>query len=89
LSIRREFCGGGLSWILVVAHLVKQWGNSSANSIELFATLELMEQVKGPKWLANVTNVLNEHWQRKNTAKQNRLPKRLAESSTFCEHLEL
>jgi hypothetical protein len=60
--------------ILVAAKLVKPLGNPPANSVKFFATLELLEQVKDRAWLAKATNALNQHWQRKNREKKNRLP---------------
>jgi hypothetical protein len=59
---------------LVAARLLKPLGNPPANSMKYFATLELLEQVKDKTWLAKVTNALNQYWQKKNAAKQNRLP---------------
>jgi hypothetical protein len=47
---------------------------STPNSVKFFATLELLEQARDRTWPARVTNALNQHWQRKNAAKQNQLP---------------
>src|ERR1039457_6587648 len=55
--------------ILVVARLLKPLGNPPANSVKFFAALELLELVKDRTWLAKVTNALNQHWQKKNAAK--------------------
>jgi hypothetical protein len=60
--------------ILVAAKLLKPLGNPPANSVKFFATVEVLEQVKDRTWLAKVTNALNQHWQRKNAAKQNQPP---------------
>jgi hypothetical protein len=38
--------------------------------------LEVLELVKDRTWLAKVTNALNQHWQRKNTAKRQWPPER-------------
>ena len=57
--------------ILVAARLLKPLGNPPPNSVKLFASLELMEQVEDRAWLAKVTNALNQHWQRRNAAKKN------------------
>ena len=57
--------------ILVAARLLKPLGNPPANSVKFYAALELLELVKDRTWLAKVTNALNLHWQRKNTAKKN------------------
>ena len=56
--------------VLVAAKLLKPLGNPQPNSVKFFATLELREQAKDRAWLAKVTNVLNQHWQRKNAAKR-------------------
>ena len=56
--------------VLVAARLLKPLGNPPANSVKYFATLELLDQIKDRTWLAKVTNALNQHWQRKNTAKK-------------------
>jgi hypothetical protein len=57
--------------VLVAARLLKPLGNPPPNSVKFFAALELLEQVKDRAWLAKVTNALNQHWQRKNSAKKN------------------
>jgi hypothetical protein len=59
--------------VLVAAKLVKPLGNPPANSVKFYATLELLEQIKNPNWLAKVTNALNQHWQKKNARKKNLL----------------
>ena len=69
--------------ILVAARLLKPLGNPPANGVKFFATVELLELVKDRVWLAKVTNALNQHWQKKNAAKQNRPPERLAELSAL------
>jgi len=56
--------------ILVAARLLKPLGNPPANSVKFFATVQLMELVKNPAWLAKITNALNQHWQTKNAAKR-------------------
>jgi hypothetical protein len=56
--------------ILVAARLLKPLGNPTPNSVKYFATLELLEQVKDRTWLAKMTNALNQHWQKKNSAKR-------------------
>jgi len=57
--------------VLVGAKLLKPLGNPPTNSVKFFATLELLELVKDKSWLAKMTNVLNQHWQKKNAAKKN------------------
>jgi hypothetical protein len=57
--------------VLVAARLLKPLGNPPANSVKFFAALEVLELVRDRTWLAKVTNALNQHWQRKNSAKKN------------------
>ena len=58
--------------ILVAARLLKPLGDPPPNSVKFFATLQLLELAKDRAWLAKVTNALNQHWQKKNAAKNNR-----------------
>lgn len=51
--------------------LLKPLGNPLPNSIKYFATSELLEQVQDRAWLAKVTNALNQHWRKRNSAKNN------------------
>jgi len=62
--------------ILVAARLLKPLGNPPANSVKFFAASEVVEQAKDRTWLAKVTNALNQHWQKKNTAKRQWPPER-------------
>lgn len=48
-------------------------GNPPPNIVKFFATPELLELVKDRTWLAKMTNAVNQHWQKKNAAKKNRL----------------
>jgi hypothetical protein len=57
--------------ILVTARFLKPLGNPSPYNVKFFAASELLEQVEDRAWLAKVTNALNQHWQRKNAAKEN------------------
>ena len=41
-----------------------------ANRVNFHAALELLGLAKDRAWLAKVTNALNQHWQRKITAKK-------------------
>jgi hypothetical protein len=59
--------------ILVAARLLKPLGNPSPYNVKFFAASELLEQVKDRTWLAKVTNALNQHWQKRNANKKNRL----------------
>ena len=56
--------------ILVAARLLKPLGNPPPSSVKYFAASELLEQVEKRKWLAKVTNALNQHWQKRNLAKK-------------------
>jgi hypothetical protein len=56
--------------ILVAARLLKPLGNPQPSSVKYFAASELLEQVQDRTWLAKVTNALNQHWQKRNAAKQ-------------------
>ncbi|MGA3144295.1 MAG: hypothetical protein ABSF10_14910 [Verrucomicrobiota bacterium] len=56
--------------ILVGVRLLKPLGNPPPQSVKYFAASELLEQVKDRMWLAKVTNALNQHWQKRNAAKQ-------------------
>jgi len=40
-----------------------------------------VEQVQDRAWLAKVANALNQHWQKRNAAKKNRLPDGLVSSN--------
>jgi len=59
--------------ILVAARLLKPLGNPPSSSVKYFAASELLEQVEDRAWLAKVTNALNQHWQRRNSAKKNHM----------------
>ncbi len=56
--------------ILVAARLLKPLGNPPSNSVKFFAAREVLAQAQDRTWLAKVTQALNEHWQRKNSAKR-------------------
>jgi hypothetical protein len=65
--------------VLVAARLLRPLGNPPQNSVEFFAALEALEQVKDRTWLAKVTNAFNKHWQRKNASKKDRPVENLAD----------
>jgi hypothetical protein len=56
--------------VLVVARLLKPLGNPQSNSVKYFASVEVLELAKERGWLARMTNVLSQHWQKKNEAKK-------------------
>jgi hypothetical protein len=45
--------------------------NPPPHSVKYFAASELLKQVQDRTWLAKVTNVLNQRWQKRNAAKKN------------------
>ncbi len=55
---------------LVRAGHLKPLGNPPRNSIKFFATREVQKQAQDRAWLARVTNALNQHWQKNNSAKR-------------------
>jgi hypothetical protein len=59
--------------VLVAARLLKPLGNPSPYNVKFFAASELLGQVQDRTWLAKVTNALNQHWQKRNANKKNRL----------------
>lgn len=59
--------------VLVAAKILKPLGNPQPNSVKYFAALEVLEQARDRSWLAKITNALNQHWQRKNAGKRDRL----------------
>ena len=59
---------------LMSAKLIKPLGDPRPNSVKYFAPLEVMELAKDRKWLAKMTNVLQQNWQKKNAAKKNLPP---------------
>jgi hypothetical protein len=64
--------------ILVAVRLLKPLGNPPPHSVKYYAASELLEQVEDQAWLAKVTNALNQHWQKRNANKKNRLAESLA-----------
>jgi hypothetical protein len=67
---------------LVAARLLKPLGNPSANSIKFFATADLMESVQDRNWLVRVSTTIYQHWHRKNSSQQGRLPMSAANGQT-------
>jgi hypothetical protein len=58
---------------LVAARLLKPLGNPPPNGIKFFATANILELTKDRNWLVRVTSTINQHWQKKNANKKNRL----------------
>ena len=56
--------------VLVVARLLKPLGNPQPNSVKYFASVEVLELAKERGWLARMTTVLSQHWQKKNKVKK-------------------
>ncbi len=61
--------------ILVAARLLKPLGNPPPNSVKYFAACEVLEQTQDRAWLGKVTNTLNQHWQKKNSANRQSVSK--------------
>jgi hypothetical protein len=59
--------------VLVSARLLKPLGNPSPYNVKYFAASEVQQQMTDRTWLAKVTNAVNQHWQRKNGTRKNRL----------------
>lgn len=56
---------------LVQARLLKPLGNPAANGVKFFATIEVMELAKDRHWLAKMTQIISQHWQKKNASRRN------------------
>jgi hypothetical protein len=56
--------------ILVAARLLKPLGTPPPNGVKFFAAKEVLAQAQDRTWLAKVTNALNQHWQKKNSARR-------------------
>ncbi len=56
--------------VLVAARLLKPLGNPQPNSVKYFASMEVLELAKERGWLARMTTVLSQHWQKKNEVKK-------------------
>lgn len=52
--------------ILVAARLLKPLGNPRPQAVRYFFTTEILEHAANRQWAAKATNVLYEHWSRKN-----------------------
>lgn len=59
--------------VLVAARLLKPLGNPQANTIKLFATVEVLEAAADRAWLSKATQTLQHYWQRKNRRKTARI----------------
>jgi hypothetical protein len=55
---------------LMSARLLKPLGNPAQNSIKFFATADVLELAKDRSWLAKLTNIINQHWQKKNSRRR-------------------
>ena len=55
---------------LMTARLLKPLGNPAQNSVKFFASADLLELTKDRAWLVKMTNIINQHWHRKNAAKR-------------------
>lgn len=58
---------------LMAAKLIKPLGNPPANGIKFFATADLLEASKDSHWLARMSTIIYQHWQRKNGRKNGKV----------------
>ena len=58
--------------ILVAARLLKPLGSPPRNGPKVFAAVEVINLAKDIPWLAKATNVVHQHWRKKNQRKNNR-----------------
>ena len=56
--------------VLVSTRLLKPLGSPAQNGTKFFHTAEVLELTKDRSWLAKITGVIANHWQRKNAAKK-------------------
>jgi hypothetical protein len=57
---------------LVNARLLKPLGNPAQNSVKFFATSDVLELTNDRTWLVKITNIISQHWQKKNQVKKSR-----------------
>jgi hypothetical protein len=55
--------------ILVAARLLKPLGNPAPNGIKFFCTSEIFDLLKDRSWLTRMTNMITQHWHKKNGRK--------------------
>ncbi len=63
---------------LVSSRLLKPLGNPPPNGIKFFAAADLLELIKDRSWLAQMTNTVCQHWQKKNARKNGHSLARIA-----------
>jgi hypothetical protein len=56
--------------ILVAARLLRPLGNPTPSCVKYFSRLEVLGLAQDRNWLVRATNVVNQHWQRKNAHKK-------------------
>ena len=64
-------CQGHDVPILVAARLLKPLGNPAPNGIKFFAATDVVELASDRSLLAKVTNIVNQHWHKKNVRQKN------------------
>ena len=64
-------CQGHDVPILVAARLLKPLGNPAPNGIKFFAATDVVELASDRSSLAKVTNIVNQHWHKKNVRQKN------------------
>lgn len=63
--------------ILVGARILKPLGNPAANGIKFFATSDVLELGNDRERLVKATNIISQHWRRKNTLHKATTQKRI------------
>jgi hypothetical protein len=66
--------------VLVSHRLLKPLGNVALNARKYFALVDIMALAEDPVWLGKATQVVFEHWQRKNASRTK--PETEAEAAT-------
>jgi hypothetical protein len=56
--------------VLVAARLLKPLGNPPINGVKFFASSDILELSNDRMWLAKMTNVITQHWQKKNAGRK-------------------
>lgn len=65
--------------VLIAQKLLRPLGNPPENGVKYTSAHEILELRKDRTWLSRATNVIHEHWRKKNEMKREK--KRLSEES--------
>ena len=60
--------------VLVRKGLIKPLGNPGQNAVKYFATTEIEEYAKDPKWLSKATSVISNNWKNENEKRRGTTP---------------